>query len=261
MDTRADLTATSARPYSKFTVYPKGPHALRTQNQTGSSYHGLMFAVRAGKDAVRITKLHTCCVGNPRKELYRVYIKHGHFLEGVIDPSKWREVASGETELPCTQNTYGEVPWPFEGIKIQAGEVMSIYVHCPYHKQVPPYCVLSKVPVHLSLCCPLCLSPFTAPSLSLSDDLSSSKSTHHLLSVAFSACTAPPFLKQGVAFRKFAKGWPGYPRVDVPTDKDKNLAVLVARYKYHPPHPPHPTHTKYHSPPTPPTLSLTLHKR
>jgi len=146
MDTRADLTATAARPYSKFTVYPKGPHALRTQNQTSSSYHGLMFAVRAGKDAIRITKLHTCCVGNPRKELYRIYIKHGHFLEGVIDPSKWREVACGETELPCTPNTYGEVPWPHEGIKIQAGEVMSIYVHCPYNKQVSPYRVLSPSP-------------------------------------------------------------------------------------------------------------------
>ena len=35
---------------------------------------------------------------------------------------------------------------------------------------------------------------------------------------------------QGVAFRKFAKSWPGYPKVDVPTDKDKNLAVLVGRY-------------------------------
>ena len=136
MDTREDLTATASRPYSKFTVNPKGPHVLRTQNHSSSSYHGLMFAVRAGKDAIRINKLHTACASNPRKELYRVYIKHGHFLDGVIDPSKWREVASGETELPCSQNTYGEVPWPFEGVKIQAGEIMSIYIHCPYNKQV-----------------------------------------------------------------------------------------------------------------------------
>ena len=37
---------------------------------------------------------------------------------------------------------------------------------------------------------------------------------------------------QGLAFRKFAKSWPGYPRMDVPTDKDKHLSVLVARATY-----------------------------
>ena len=35
-----------------------------------------------------------------------------------------------------------------------------------------------------------------------------------------------------LAFRKFAKSWPGYPRMDVPTDKDKHLSVLVARATY-----------------------------
>ena len=171
MDPRSDLTATMSRPYTKFTVNPQGAHVLRTQNHTSSSYHGLIFTLRAGKEAIRVTRLHTASGGKPRKELYRIYIKHGHFLDGVIDPSKWREVTSGETELPVSQNTYGELPWPYEGVKIQAGEMMSIYIHCPYNQQ-------------------------------------------------------------GVAFRKFAKSWPGYPRMDVPTDKDKNLSILVARATY-----------------------------
>ena len=120
MDTRQDLTATMSRPYTRFTVQPQGKHVLRTQNHTSSSYNGLMFTVRAGKEPIRITKLHAASGGNPRKELYRVYLKHGHFLDGVMDPSKWREMTSGETELPVSQNTYGELPWPYEGVKVQA---------------------------------------------------------------------------------------------------------------------------------------------
>jgi len=171
LDPRQDLTATMSRPYTRFTVVPQGKHVLRTQNHTLSSYHGLIFTVRVGKDPIRITKLHTASGGNPRKELYRVYLKHGHFLDGVMDPSKWREITSGETELPVSKNTYGEVPWPYEGVKVQANEMVSIYIHCPYNQQ-------------------------------------------------------------GVAFRKFAKSWPGYPRMDVPTDKDNHLSILVARATY-----------------------------
>ena len=171
MDPRLEWTADKARPYTRYTVKTKGPHTLRTQNHTSSSYHGLMFAVRAGKAPIRITKLHTACGGRPRKELYRVYTQPCHFLDGVIDPSKWREVACGECELPTAPKVYGEIPWPHEGLKVQAGEVASIYIHSPYNQQ-------------------------------------------------------------GVCFRKFAKSWPGYPRMDYATDKDSHVGVLVARATY-----------------------------
>ena len=54
MDPRLEWTADKARPYTRYTVKTKGPHTLRTQNHTSSSYHGLMFAVRAGKAPIRI---------------------------------------------------------------------------------------------------------------------------------------------------------------------------------------------------------------
>ena len=36
----------------------------------------------------------------------------GHFLDGVINPSKWREVAAGEAELPTPRDIYAEVRTP-----------------------------------------------------------------------------------------------------------------------------------------------------
>ena len=123
LDPRKDWTATMSRPYTRFTVTTQAKHVLRTQRHTSSTYHGLMFSIRAGGKPIRITKLHTASGGKPRRELYRVYLKYGHFLDGVIDPSKWREVASGETELPTPPNVYGEIPWPFEGEKSHAPHV------------------------------------------------------------------------------------------------------------------------------------------
>lgn len=160
--------ATQERPYSRFTVTTEAPHVLRTKPHSSCGYHGLMLAVRAGEQSVRISRLHTAAAGDTRRELYRVYIQQGHFLDGVIDPSKWREVAAGEAELPTPKNMYAEVPWPFEGIKIQAGEMMSIYIHCPYNKH-------------------------------------------------------------GVAFRRFAKAWPGYPANHTVVESNRDIQLLAAR--------------------------------
>ncbi|EKX44282.1 hypothetical protein GUITHDRAFT_163607 [Guillardia theta CCMP2712] len=133
MDPRQDLT--KKKQYSCFTITTSGKRKLQTQSHTGSSYHGLMFSVRAEHRPLRITKLHMACGGNPRRELYRVYVKKGMVLDGFMDASSWQEVAAGEAELPCSKALYGLVPFPEEGVRVQPGEVMSLYVHCPYNQQ------------------------------------------------------------------------------------------------------------------------------
>ena len=38
-----------------------------------------------------------------------------------------------------------------------------------------------------------------------------------------------PYNKHGVAFRRFAKAWPGYPATHVVIDSDRHLSILAAR--------------------------------
>ncbi|KAJ1484068.1 hypothetical protein T484DRAFT_1798236, partial [Baffinella frigidus] len=159
------------RPYCHFTVNTTSKLKLRTKNASASSYYGVMFSVTALRRPIRITQLHMAS-GAWRRELYRVYMKQGGISNQMVDPLQWGEVAAGETELPAlTKGIYGAVPFPYDGIKIQPGCTVSIYVHSPYHQH-------------------------------------------------------------GVAFRRFAKSWPGYPSFDASTDKNDDISIGVARATY-----------------------------
>lgn len=122
------------RPYTPFTIKPRGKHNVRTKNHTGAAYHGIMFAVRAETVSIRITGIHGACGDKPTRELYRIYIKPGPLDENMSNPASWREIAAGESELPSAPRTYGMLPLPRDGIKVQQGEMLSIYIHCPYNK-------------------------------------------------------------------------------------------------------------------------------
>jgi len=124
----------SKRPFTPFTVTTKGRLSLKTKNHTNAGYHGVMFTIEAKGKSLRICNLHSACVHKTVRELYRVYIKEGGLEDGASDPTRWREVSAGEAELPVMTGVYGAVPFPVDGVKLQAEERMSIYIHCPYNK-------------------------------------------------------------------------------------------------------------------------------
>jgi len=45
-------------------------------------------------------------------------------------------------------------------------------------------------------------------------------------------CVHCPYNQQGLAFRKFARSWPGYPSAACVTDANADLEVLVGRAVY-----------------------------
>lgn len=171
MDPRKGMTP---KPYTPYSVIPRHVQCLKTKNHTSSCYHGIVFSIRAEGRPLRITGLHACAGETPRRELYRLYMREGELAktrENQLNPAEWREVAAGEAELPISPGIYGQVPCTRDGIKVQAGQTVSLLLHSPYNKY-------------------------------------------------------------GVAFRSFAKSWPGYPSMSVPTDGNKDLTVLVGRATY-----------------------------